>query len=86
MVIILAAGKSSRMRLKDISKCAIKINDEDTSVSRLIRQFELCGEHEFLIVIGHSCHCLVDSLRLTDRLFNPQTKIHYIYNPDVDRG
>lgn len=63
MVIILAAGRGSRMGLPDgISKCSIEINGE-TPVNRLIRQFREQGEEKFKVVIGYGADSVIQSLK-----------------------
>lgn len=63
MVVILAAGRGSRMELKDgVSKCSVTLPDGRSSVRRLIDQFVNLGEKEFVVVVGYGAESVVKSV------------------------
>jgi choline kinase len=86
MVVILAAGKGSRMHLKkDISKCSIVINEttQDTTITRLIKQFVRCGERRFTVIVGYGAESVINSINChnfeVSGLYH--VFINYVYNP-----
>lgn len=63
MVVILAAGKGSRMNLPaGVSKCSVKLPDGRSSVQRLIDQFKELGEDWFVLVVGYGATSVSRSL------------------------
>lgn len=79
MVVILAAGKGSRMGLKEgVSKCAVPLpgSDQLTSVSRLINQFYLYGHREFVVVIGYGGNAVAITTEVPTG-----ANVHFVYNP-----
>lgn len=79
MVVILAAGKGSRMGLKEgVSKCAVPLPglSQRTSVSRLIDQFYLYGHREFIVVTGYGCKDVAIRTEVPTG-----ANVHFVYNP-----
>lgn len=87
-VIILAAGKGTRMEglSKNKSKCSIVIDDthQMTSLSRLINQTcRYIREAEIFVVTGYGHESVIDSITKT---FG-RSRVNFIYNPFYeDRG
>lgn len=82
MVVILAAGKGSRMNLKgNVSKCSVTLPDGsgDSSVARLVRQFKSLGETKFVIVVGYGAESVVKSVEVNGESI-PEVDITWIYN------
>lgn len=81
MVIIMAAGRGSRMGLKEgTSKCSIHLDDftKVCSVSNLINKFLRLGiDENFTVVVGYSSTHLVDSI---NRSKDKSANVTYIYN------
>lgn len=61
MVVILAAGKSSRMKNlpKGESKCSVLLPDGRSTVRRLIDQFKVLGEYNFTVIVGYGAESVV---------------------------
>lgn len=77
LVIILAAGKGSRMGLPEgQSKCGVIVPGLNrSSVDRLIDQFYLRGERQFVVVLGYGAESVVESIS------NHADDINFVYNP-----
>lgn len=88
MVVIQAAGKGNRMGLPEgISKCSITIDPISgaSSVVLLIEQMRrVCGEKEFIIVLGYGADSVVKSIK--ESLSYKDINIKYMYNPRYEDG
>ena len=76
LVIILAAGKGSRMGLPEgQSKCGVIVPGLNrSSVDRLIDQFYLRGERQFVVVLGYGAESVVESIS------DHKNHIKFVYN------
>lgn len=79
MVIIMAAGRGSRMKNKDSSKCSMILNSEtkECSVSRLINQMVGLGQRKFVVVLGY---CAEGLAKVIEESSNAKAEITYVYN------
>lgn len=81
VVIIMAAGRGSRMGLKEgMSKCSICLDDftKVGSVSNLINQFLRLGiDKNFTVVVGYASTHLVNSI---NRSKDKGVNVTYVYN------
>lgn len=81
MLVIMAAGKGTRMGLPEgINKCSLPLSENkfDTSINRLIKQFKQTVN---VIVVGYGAESVVNSIDSGYLFSNPLTKIHIVHNP-----
>lgn len=79
MVVILAAGKGSRMGLEEgVSKCAVPCvgTPEESTVSRLLRQFKEEGHEDFVIVTGYGAESVYKNTKIPKG-----ARVHWVHNP-----
>lgn len=76
LVVILAAGKGSRMGLPEgQSKCGVIVPGlERSSVDRLVDQFFKKGERQFIVVLGYGSDSVVKSIS------DHKNHIKFVYN------
>lgn len=80
MVVILAAGKGSRMGLRDgVSKCSVTLPDGRSSVRRLIDQFINLGEKDFVVIVGYGAESVVKSVGNVT-----EASVCFVYNGNYD--
>ena len=76
-VIVLAAGKSSRMGR---SKATLPIDGGDTFLTRIIRTFAAASVEDIVVVVGHDADAIVASLS------NVAVPVRIVENPDYEQG
>jgi len=78
--LILAAGLGSRMGplTAQKPKCMVRINEEETIISRQLRQISETGIAEVVITVGAHEEILVDYCKAMDL---PQLKLTFVKNP-----
>lgn len=86
MVVILAAGKGSRMKLKDnVSKCSVKIDDMETSVSRLIKQFYKYGQKKYVVIVGYGKEFVINGVMDSLKSFSTSVSCEFIDNSNYNK-
>lgn len=81
MLVIMAAGKGTRMGLPEgVNKCSLPLSENkfDTSVNRLIKQF---NQTVNVVVVGYGAESVTDSIDLGYLSSSSLTKIHIVHNP-----
>lgn len=86
MVVILAAGQGSRMKLKKgVSKCSVKINNTDTSISRLVKQFYKYGQSKFAVIVGYGKESVINGVMDSLKSFTTSVSCEFIDNPNYNK-
>lgn len=74
------------MKLKDkVSKCSVKIDDMETSVSRLIKQFYKYGQDTFVIIVGYGRESVIEGVQDSLTGFSATMSYQFIDNPNYDK-
>jgi molybdenum cofactor cytidylyltransferase len=76
-VIVLAAGKSSRMGR---SKATLPLEGGDVFVTRIVRTFVAAGISDVIVVVGHEANLVVDAFAGSD------LSATFVENPDYEQG
>ena len=74
-LLILAAGRSSRLYNKlKINKCLLNINDEDSLLSKIVKDAKKLNFKKVYIVTGFKKHNI-------EKIYRKDTFVKFIYNP-----
>jgi molybdenum cofactor cytidylyltransferase len=76
-VIVLAAGKSSRMGRP---KAALSLAGGDTFITRVVRAFTSASVEDVVVVVGHDAQAVVDAFAASD------LRARFVENPDYEQG
>lgn len=76
-VVVLAAGRSSRMGR---AKASLPVDDGDTFLTRIVRTFLAAGVDDVVVVVGHEAETIAASFAESG------LPARFVVNPNYDRG